>query len=99
MMQDTELTEIDGKSARRSASRFLELVSGSAIPVRREFSASSEGKICSTVYVAHDVDIAQTAFLYPEPDGSFSGWRFRDPTKQQLKAATEAQPIACVASK
>ncbi len=61
----------------------------------RIMHATAAGKLCTSAYTATGSD--QTAFIYPEPNNAFSGWRFRrapDP-KDKTKMVTEAEPISC----
>ena len=99
-------TACDAKAGRH---RFTQYISSDRRPLRVTIESSSPmspstrvmhdapgGKMCTSAYVMNGYTSKgyETAFVYPEANGAYSGWRFRkqdDPKKTGMIA----EPLTC----
>ncbi len=67
-------------------------------PSTRVMHDTASGKMCTSAYVLSGYDSRiyewQTAFLYPDANGGWSGWRFRRPDDRS-KSGVVAEQLTC----
>jgi photosystem II stability/assembly factor-like uncharacterized protein len=98
-------TPCDAKAGRHRFTQYIQsdrrplrisIDTGTFSPSQRVLHDASGGKTCTSAYISTGYTSKgyETAFVYPEANGTFTGWRFRRPDDRN-KTGMVAEPLTC----
>ena len=98
-------TACDAKAGRHRFTQYISsdrrplriaIDTGSFSPSQRVMHDAAGGKTCTSAYVSTGYTSKgyETAFIYPEANGTFTGWRFRR-QEDRNKTGMIAEPLTC----